>query len=46
MDGRSELFHYQPHPRIAVRARTPPPRVDDQHVGFNGRLAAIITLIN
>ncbi|MDQ6914478.1 MAG: DUF1003 domain-containing protein [Actinomycetota bacterium] len=36
-------FHYEPHPRIAARATTPPPKVDDESVGFNGRLATIIT---
>ena len=37
----AEVFHYEPHPRIAERAKTPPPKVDDEHVGFNGRLAAL-----
>lgn len=43
MDDRAEIFHYEPHPRLAERRRTPPPKVDDERVGFNGRLAALIT---
>ena len=43
MTAPAETFHYQPHPRIAERAATPPPKIDDEHVGFNGRLAALIT---
>jgi hypothetical protein len=43
MAEKVEAFHYEPHPRIAVRGDTPPPKVDDENVGFNGRLAALIT---
>jgi len=43
MAGKVEAFQYEPHPRIAARANTPPPKVDDENVGFNGRLAALIT---
>lgn len=43
MAAEAEVFHYEPHPRIAERAKAPPPKVDDEHVGFNGRLAALIT---
>ncbi|MEI6649831.1 MAG: hypothetical protein WCL23_00155 [Candidatus Moraniibacteriota bacterium] len=32
-----------PHPRIAERAKTGPHLTRDEHVGFNGRLAVIIT---
>jgi hypothetical protein len=39
MAAEAEVFHYEPHPRIAERKQTPPPKVDDEHVGFNGRLA-------
>jgi hypothetical protein len=42
MAEKVELFHYVPHPRIAARAKTPP-KVDDENVGFNGRLGALIT---
>ncbi|HEX3692137.1 MAG TPA: DUF1003 domain-containing protein [Solirubrobacteraceae bacterium] len=38
-----EAFRYEPHPRIAERASAPPPKTDDENVGFNGRLAALIT---
>lgn len=43
MATREEIFHYKPHPRIAERAKKPPPKVDDEHVGFNGSLATLIT---
>ena len=43
MAGTGDTFHYEPHPRIAARAETPPPKVDDENIGFNGRLAALIT---
>lgn len=38
MAAEAEVFHYEPHPRIAERKQTPPPKVDDEHVGFNGRV--------
>jgi hypothetical protein len=43
MAGTVDAFHYEPHPRIAARAKTPPPKMDDENIGFNGRLAALIT---
>lgn len=43
MAGKVDAFHYEPHPRIAAMAKTPPPKVDDEHVGLNGRFAALIT---
>jgi hypothetical protein len=43
MDAQAEPFKYEPHPRIAERAATPPPKIEDENVGFNGRLAALIT---
>ncbi len=43
MAGKVETFQYEPHPRIAARASTRPPKVDDENVGFNGRLATLIT---
>jgi hypothetical protein len=43
MATMAEVFHYEPHPRIAARAKTSPPKVADGHVGFNGRLATLIT---
>ena len=36
-------FKHTPHPRVAARRTAPPPRVEDEHVGFNGRLAAWMT---
>jgi hypothetical protein len=43
MAARQEIFHYEPHPRLAELAAHPPPKTDDEHVGFNGHLAALIT---
>jgi len=39
----SVAFDHQPHPRIAARAKTGPPRSTDEHVGFNGRFALLLT---
>jgi len=36
-------FHRQPHPRIAERRKTRPPTTVDEHVGFNGRIALVLT---
>lgn len=36
-------FDHVPHPRIAERKKAGPPRTADQHVGFNGRFALLIT---
>ncbi len=33
----------RPHPHVEERRRRQPPRVADEHVGFNGRLAVFIT---
>ena len=38
-------FDHNPHPRIAERARTGPPKTTDEHVGFNGRVALILTTV-
>ena len=43
MAAEQEIFHYEPHPRVAEMAATPPPKMADEHVGFNGHLAALIT---
>jgi hypothetical protein len=32
-----------PHPRIAERAKHGPHRSDDEHIGFNGRVAVFLT---
>lgn len=37
------LFEHVPHPHVAARQQHGPPKVADQHLGFNGRLAAGIT---
>lgn len=37
------LVESQPHPWIAQRKVTPPPTIDDQFVGINGRIGAWVT---
>jgi hypothetical protein len=37
------LFEHHPHPRIAERKKSPPAKTTDEHVGFNGRVALILT---
>ena len=39
----SIAFHHQPHPHIAARKKAGPPKTTDEHVGFNGRVALILT---
>jgi hypothetical protein len=36
-------FDHKPHPRIAERKKTGPPKTADEHVGFNGKVAIIVT---
>ena len=36
-------FEHVPHPRIAARTKTGPPRTSDEHVGFNGKFALALT---
>ena len=36
-------FEHVPHPRIASRKQQGPPKTGDEHVGFNGRIALILT---
>jgi predicted DNA repair protein MutK len=36
-------FQHRPHPRIAERTTTRPPRAADEHVGLNGRIALVLT---
>ena len=38
-------FSHQPDPRIESRKRAGPPKVGDQHVGFNGRIALTLTSV-
>jgi len=43
--GRRPVVDYvhQPHPHTEQHSLTRPPKVADEHVGFNGRLGATIT---
>jgi uncharacterized membrane protein len=43
MPAKALEFDYEPHPRIEARRAESPPRTEDEHVGFNGRLASLIT---
>ena len=36
-------FEHHPHPRVAAHARMKPPKTTDEHVGFNGKVALILT---
>ena len=36
-------FEHQQHPRIAERKKAGPPKTADEHVGFNGQVAVIVT---
>jgi len=36
-------FVHHPHPQTEARKLAAPPKVADQHIGFNGRLGAAIT---
>ena len=36
-------FVHQPHPRIAARRASGPPKTADEHVGLNGRVALAVT---
>jgi hypothetical protein len=38
-------FDHSPHPRIAERTKAGPPRTGDERVGFNGRVALIVTTV-
>ena len=38
-------FEHVPHPRIASRKKQGPPKTADEHVGFNGRVALILTTV-
>ena len=39
----SIAFEHVPHPHIAARKKTGPPKTTDEHVGINGRIALILT---
>jgi hypothetical protein len=36
-------FEHQQHPRIAERKKAGPPKTADEHVGFNGQVAVLVT---
>ena len=38
-------FVHVPHPHIARRKQSGPPKTTDEHVGFNGKIALILTTI-
>ena len=38
-------FQHDPHPRIAARKRSGPPKAADGHVGFNGKIALTLTTV-
>ena len=37
------IFEHHPHPRVAERKKLRPAKTTDEHVGFNGRVALILT---
>jgi hypothetical protein len=38
-------FEHVAHPRIEQRKTAPPPKTTDEHVGFNGRIALLLTTV-
>ena len=38
-------FQPIPHPRIAARKKSGPPKTTDEHVGFNGKVALTLTTL-
>jgi hypothetical protein len=38
-------FKHVPHPRIAARKQSGPPKTADEHVGFNGKVALTLTTV-
>lgn len=41
----SITFEHVPHPHIAKRKKTGPSKTTDEHVGFNGKIALILTTV-
>lgn len=41
----SITFEHVPHPHIANRKKTGPAKTTDEHVGFNGKIALILTTV-
>ena len=38
-------FEHVPHPRIAARRKSGPPKSTDEHVGVNGRIGLVLTTV-
>ena len=38
-------FEHIPHPRIEARKKSGPPKAADEHVGFNGKVALLLTTV-
>jgi hypothetical protein len=41
----SVTFTHVPHPHIALRKKSGPPKTTDEHVGFNGKIALTLTTV-
>ncbi len=41
----SVAFEHVPHPRVAARKKQGPPKIADEHVGPNGRIALLLTTV-
>jgi hypothetical protein len=42
--GQTDMEHFHiPHPRLLERAKAGAPTTENEHIGFNGRLAILIT---
>jgi hypothetical protein len=41
----SITFEHIPHPHIAARKKSGPPKTTDEHEGFNGKIALILTTV-
>jgi hypothetical protein len=41
----SITFEHVPHPHIAKRKKTGPPKTTDESVGFNGKIALVLTTV-
>jgi hypothetical protein len=37
------VFTHRPHPRLEQRKQVKPPQTADEHLGFNGRIALVLT---
>jgi hypothetical protein len=41
----SVVFEHVPHPHIAARKKSGPPKTSDEHVGVNGKIALTLTTV-